>query len=166
MEPYLFLYHITNELDKLRYDVLHINQEHWQWWKWRKNVLQVYVDWTHFFLEIYELFEPDTHHLCHLTKLKQYCGVEDFIVSFECLAFFREGMSDVFFLECFISGLKDEICAHILMAHPWSWVEATKIDKKEKQVVSSQTKKPSFIPLPKPVTLTPSSTPLKIQELT
>jgi hypothetical protein len=35
--------------------------------------------------------------------------VEDFITAFEHLAFQTEGMSDVFFRECFISGLKDEI---------------------------------------------------------
>jgi hypothetical protein len=38
-------------------------------------------------------------------------------------------MSDAFFQECFISGLKDEICAHVLMARPQSWVEDTKWDK-------------------------------------
>jgi hypothetical protein len=72
----------------------------------------------------------------------------------------------LFFQECFISGLKDEIHAHVLMAHPQSWVEATKRDKEAQQVVSSQTRKPSFIPHPKPVTPTPPSTPLKIQKLT
>jgi hypothetical protein len=52
------------------------------------------------------------------------------------------------------------------MARPQSWVEDTKRDKEAQQVVSSQTQKPSFIPLPKPVTPTPPSTPLKIQKLT
>jgi hypothetical protein len=36
------------------------------------------------------------------------------------------------------------------MARPKSWVEATKRAKEEKQVVSSQTRKPSFIPRTKP----------------
>jgi hypothetical protein len=75
-------------------------------------------------------------------------------------------MTDAFFRECFISGLKDEICAHVLMARPSSWVEATKRDKEEKQVVSSQNRKPSFIPRPKLVNPTTLSTPLKIQKLT
>jgi hypothetical protein len=52
------------------------------------------------------------------------------------------------------------------MARPQSWVEATKRAKEAQQVVSSQTRKPSFIPRPKPVTPTPPSTPLKIQKLT
>jgi hypothetical protein len=52
------------------------------------------------------------------------------------------------------------------MDHPQSWVEATKRDKEAQQVVSSQTRKPSFIPHPKPITPTPPSAPLKIQKLT
>jgi hypothetical protein len=52
------------------------------------------------------------------------------------------------------------------MARHQSWVEATKIAKEEKQVFSSQTKKPSIIPHPKPSTPAPPPTPLKIQKLT
>jgi hypothetical protein len=69
------------------------------------------------------------------------------------------------FSKCFISGLQDEIRAHVLMARPQSWVEATKSDKEEQQVVSSQNQKPSFIPRTKPVNTTTPSTPLKIQKL-
>jgi hypothetical protein len=75
-------------------------------------------------------------------------------------------MTDAFFQECFISGLKDEIRAHVLMARPSSWVEATKKSKEAQQVVSSQNHKPSFIPCPKAVNPTTPSAPLKIQKLT
>jgi hypothetical protein len=75
-------------------------------------------------------------------------------------------MTDAFFQECFISGLKEEIRAHVLMARPSTWVEATKRAKEEQHVVSSQNRKPSFIPRPKPITPTTPSTPLKIQKLT
>jgi hypothetical protein len=75
-------------------------------------------------------------------------------------------MSDAFFRECFITGLKDEIWAHVLMDQPESWVEATKRAKEAQQVVSSQNCKPSFIPHPKPVNPTTPSAPLKIQKLT
>jgi hypothetical protein len=52
------------------------------------------------------------------------------------------------------------------MAWPESWVEATKRDKEAQQVVSTQNRKPSFIPHPKPVNPTTPSAPLKIQKLT
>jgi hypothetical protein len=70
-------------------------------------------------------------------------------------------MSDAFFRECFISGLKDEIRAHFLMAHPQSWVEENERDKEAQHVVSSQNRKPSFIPRTKPVNPTPSTHQLK-----
>jgi hypothetical protein len=166
MEHYFSLYGITDDLAKLRYGVLHLDQECWQWWQWRKTSRQGYIAWTHFVAEIYERFDTDTNHLGRLTKLKQLGTMEDFIAAFERLAFRTKGMSDAFFRECFISGLKDEIQAHVLMDRPESWVEATKRAKEAQQVVSSQNRKPSFIPLPKPVNPTTPSAPLKIQKLT
>jgi hypothetical protein len=82
MEHYFYLYGITDDLAKLLYGVLHIDQECWQWWKWRKTSRQGYVAWTHFVAEIYEWFDTDTNHLGHLKKLKQYGIVEDFIDAF------------------------------------------------------------------------------------
>jgi hypothetical protein len=116
MEHYFSLYDITDDLAKLRYGVLHLDQERWQWWQWRKTSCQGYIAWTQFVTELYEHFDTDTNHLGHLTKLKQSRTVEDFIVAFEHLAFRTEGMTDAFFRECFISGLKEEIWAHVLMA--------------------------------------------------
>jgi hypothetical protein len=166
MEHYFSLYGITYDLAKLGYGVLHLDQELWQWWQWRKTSHQGYIAWTQVVTELYECFDPDTSHLGHLKKLKQSRTVEDFITAFEHLAFRTEGMTDAFFRECFISVLKEEIRAHVLMARPSSWVEDTKKDKEAQQVVSSQTHKPSFIPHPKPINPTIPSTPLKIQKLT
>jgi hypothetical protein len=116
--------------------------------------------------ELYERFDTNTNHLGRLKKLKQSRKVDYFIASFEHLDFRTEGMSDAFFRECFISGLKDEIQAHVLMARPQSWVEATKRAKEAQHIISSQNHKPSFIPYPKPVNPTTPSAPLKIQKNT
>jgi hypothetical protein len=87
MEHYFSLYNIIDDLAKLRYGVLHLDQERWQWWQWRKTSRQGYIAWTQFVTELYERFDTDTNHLGHLTKLKQSGTVEDFIVAFEHLAF-------------------------------------------------------------------------------
>jgi hypothetical protein len=166
MEHYFSLYNITDDLDKLWYGVLHLDQERWQWWQWRKTSRQRYIAWTQFVAEIYECFDTDTNHLGRLTKLKQSGTVEDFIAAFERLAFRTEGITDAFFRECFISGLKEEIRAHVLMDRPMTWPETTKKDKEAQQIVSSQNCKPSFIPCHKPVNPTTPSAPLKIQKLT
>jgi hypothetical protein len=97
MEHYFSLYEITDDLAKLWYGVLHLDQERWQWWQWRKTSRQGYIAWTHFVVEIYQCFNTDTNHLGCLTKLKQLGTVEDFIATFECLAFRTEGISDAFF---------------------------------------------------------------------
>jgi hypothetical protein len=166
MEHYFSLYNITDDLAKLRYGVLHLDQERWQWWQWRKTSRQGYIAWTQFVAELYERFDTDTNHLGRLTKLKQSGTVEEFIAAFERLAFRTEGMTDAFFRECFISGLKEEVRAHVLMARPTTWVEATKKAKEAQQIVSSQNRKPSFFPRPKPANPTTPSAPLKIQKLT
>jgi hypothetical protein len=87
MEHYFSLYNITDDLAKLRYGVLHLDQERWQWWQWRKTSRQGYIAWTQFVTELYECFDTDTNHLGHLTKLKQSGTIEDFIAAFEHLAF-------------------------------------------------------------------------------
>jgi hypothetical protein len=89
--------------------------------------------------------------------------MEDFIIAFEHLHFRTEGMTDAFFRECFISGLKDEIHARVCMDHPQTWLEATKCAKEAQHVVLSQKKKkPYFPPFPRLTEPTPNSTLLKI----
>jgi hypothetical protein len=100
-------------------------------WSDNKTSRQGYIAWTQFVTELYERFDTDTNHLGHLTKLKQSGTIEYFIAAFE-------GMTDAFFRERFISGLKEEIRAHVLMDRPSNWVEAAKRDKEAQQVVSSQ----------------------------
>jgi hypothetical protein len=57
MQHYFSLYNITYDLAKLWYCVLHLYQERWQWWQWRKIVRQGYVSWTHFVADLYECFD-------------------------------------------------------------------------------------------------------------
>ena len=57
MEHYFSLYDITNDLNKLRYGVIHLDQEHWQWWQWTKTFHQGYISWTHFMADLYEFFD-------------------------------------------------------------------------------------------------------------
>jgi hypothetical protein len=109
MEHYLSLHGITDKLAKFHYGLLYMDVEHCQWLKWHKNSRQGYVSWTHFVAKLYECFDTNTHNLVHLTKLKQYGIVEDFIFTFEHLDFRTEGIPNAFFMECFIDGLKDEI---------------------------------------------------------
>jgi hypothetical protein len=58
-------------------------------------------------------------------------------------------MSDIFFKEFFISGLKEEIHAQVLMAHPTTWLEASQRAQEAQKVVNAQIKKtPIYSPSP------------------
>jgi hypothetical protein len=46
MEHYFSLHGITDELAKLRYVVLYLDPEHWQWWQCCKISRQGYISWT------------------------------------------------------------------------------------------------------------------------
>jgi hypothetical protein len=99
MEHYSSLHGINDKLAKVHYGVLHMDLEHWQWWKCCKNARHGYVSWTNIFAELYEHFDTDTHHLDSLTMLKQPGIVEDFITTFENLDFRTGGISNAFFME-------------------------------------------------------------------
>ena len=58
---------------------------------------------------IYTSFEIGTSFWGWLTKLHQTYKVEYFITSFEKLEIYIEDMTNSFFKQCFISGLKEEI---------------------------------------------------------
>jgi hypothetical protein len=71
----------------------------------------------------------DTHHLARLIKLKHFGAMEDFVTTFEHFDFRMDGMSNSFFKELFINGLKDEIFPQVLMSQPQTWFESTKCTK-------------------------------------
>jgi len=52
------------------------------------------------------------------------------------------------------------------MAHPQTWLEATKHAKEAQQVIFFESRKFDFIPHPKLPTPAPQDTPLKVQKLT
>jgi hypothetical protein len=52
------------------------------------------------------------------------------------------------------------------MDHPTTWMEASQRDREAQKVVNAQINKTSFIPHPHPTNPSPSSPPLKIQNLT
>jgi hypothetical protein len=74
--------------------------------------------------------------------------------------------TNAFFRECFISDLNDEIHTQVFMAHPYTCLEATKLEKEEQKVIFSHNQKPYFLPHPRPTNTAPHATGHKIQKLT
>jgi hypothetical protein len=122
MELYFSLHDIRDDETKLHVGVLNLDQEIWQWWQWHKKFYPSLPTWTMFTKVVYARFDKESHFLGQIIKLKQTGYVIDFIIAFEQLPIHIEGLSDDFYLECFISSLKDTIKAQVSMHHLITWL--------------------------------------------
>jgi hypothetical protein len=110
-------------------------------------------------------FDRESHFLGRLTKLHQTRSVSDFITTFEQLAIQTEGLSDEFYLECFISGLKEAIRAHVSMHHPTTWLQACQLALEAETILQAPPLKDTFPNHPHPrANPTPTQT-LKVQKV-
>jgi len=124
MDQYFTLNHIIDDETKLRVGGLYLDQESMQCWQWHQKCYARPITWQAFSKSLCDRFECESKFLGRLTKLRQTGIVHDYITAFEALAFRTGGLANEFYLECFISGLKDAIQAHLWMHHPPTWLEA------------------------------------------
>eukprot|EP00253_Pinus_taeda_P022340 PITA_22340 len=71
--------------------------------------------------------------------------VDEYVTTFEALAFRTRDLPDAFYTECFISGLKEAIQAHIRLHHPPTWSEACKVARNVECALAAQSILPNFI---------------------
>ena len=89
--------------------------------------------------------EHESSFLVHLTKVRQTGTVDEYITAFEALAFRTWGLSDVFYMECFINSLKEAIKAQVLLHHPPTWTEACKVACNVERALAAQYSRPKFL---------------------
>lgn len=100
-----------------------------------------------------------------LTKLRQTGTVEEYITAFEALAFRTKGLTDEFYMECFISGLKEAIKAQVLLHHPPTWNEACQVARKVELALTAQSNRTNFPAKSRPSQAPNMTQPLKIQKV-
>jgi hypothetical protein len=103
--------------------------------------------------------------LGRLTKLRQTGMIKEYIVAFEKLAIHTKNLADVFYIECFISGLKEAIQAYVQGHHPPNWMEACHRALDVEVIINSQNPRSTFTTKSKPVPSSNRVPPLKIQRL-
>jgi hypothetical protein len=150
MEQYFSLHDIRDDETKLHVGVLYLDQECWQWWQWHKKCYPGPPNWNMFSKAVCACFDRESQFLGRLTKLCQTGSVTDFIMTFEQLAICTEGLSDEFYLECFISGLKEAIKAHVNMHHPTTWLQACQLAREAETILQAPSLKAPFTTHPRP----------------
>jgi hypothetical protein len=165
LEHYFSLHNIQDDETKLHVGILYLDQERWQWWQWHKKCYPGHPTWNMFTKVVCACFDRESHYLGCLTKLKQTGSVIDFIATFEQLAIRTEGLSDEFYLECFISGLKEAIHAHVCMHHPITWLQACTLALEVETILQAQPLHSSVPNHPRPGATTAPTQTLKVQKV-
>ena len=91
--------------------------------------------------------------------------MNEYITTFEALAFFTGGLHDEFDVECFVSGLKEALQAHIRLHHPSSWMHACRIACEVERALAAQSNRPNFIAKGHPTQAQSTTQTLKVQKV-
>jgi len=113
MEQYFKLNHILDDWTKLTVGTRYLDNEREQWVEWYQRCNGPFQSWAQFAKSLRSRFEQEDSFLGRLTKLRQTGTVEEYITTFEALAFRIKGLTDEYYMECFIFGLKEAIKAQV-----------------------------------------------------
>eukprot|EP00253_Pinus_taeda_P015118 PITA_15118 len=127
MEQYFSLNNIQDDETQLMVGSMYLDNERWQWWEWHQCCNTAFRTWDKFKKTLTDRFDQDSALLVRLPKLRQTGTMDEYITAFEALDFHTRGLSDVFYMECFIIGLKEAIKAHVQIHQPPTWLEACKV---------------------------------------
>eukprot|EP00253_Pinus_taeda_P024423 PITA_24423 len=144
MEQYLILNNILDNETQIMVGSMYLDNEMWQWWEWHQCSNAPFLTWDKFKKALTNRFDQESSFLGRLTKLRQTGTVDEYITTFKALAFRTRGLSDVFYMECFISGLKEAIKAHVQVHHPPTWTEACKVAHNVERALAAQSSCPNF----------------------
>ena len=165
MEQYFKLNRILDDATQLMLGSMYLDSERWQWWEWHQHCTGPFRTWTQFTKALKNRFEQEDSFLGRLTKLRQTGTVDEYITAFEALAFRTWGLSDAFYTECFISGLKEAIKAQVLLHHPPTWTEACKVARNMERVLAAQYSRPNFSAKGRPPQAHNTTQILKVQKV-
>ncbi|KAK9157659.1 hypothetical protein Scep_004233 [Stephania cephalantha] len=133
-----------------------------QWFHWMYTTAQL-TSWPEFARALEVRFGPSSYINFEATlfKLKQSSTLEAFMEEFAALSTRTTGLSQSNLLNCYISGVKDEIHRELLLLRPQSLQEAMGMAKVVRDKLEATKSYPSkFVP-----TKLPTSAPLALEKL-
>ncbi|XP_058217468.1 uncharacterized protein LOC131328550 [Rhododendron vialii] len=130
------------ETQKLRLASLHMEDKAMHWYRWfeKSHTLRTWREFSRVLLLRFgdNVFDDATG---QLTKLKQWTSVKLYQEKFEELANKTTGLSEEFFISCFVSGLKDEIKGGVQMFQPRTISQAMGLAHLQEDTIEAVSKK-------------------------
>lgn len=152
-----FDFNAIDETQKIRLASLHLDDKAIHWFRWfeKSHTLQT---WREFSKALSLRFGENVYDdaVGQLTKLKQWGSVKLYQEKFEELANKTSGLSEEFFISCFVSGLKEEIRGGVQMFRPKSISEAMGLARLQEDTFEALNKKNRVSTKPYIPPLTPS----------
>lgn len=113
---FFFEFNQIEETQKVRLAVMHLDEKTIQWFQWFEKA-QKDLDWKSCVLGLTTRFGPNVFEdaIGELTKLTQTSTVKIYQEMFEELSNRTTGLTQEFFVSCFVSGLREDIKAGIQM---------------------------------------------------
>lgn len=110
---------------KVKLAAMHLDEKTIQWFQWFEKT-NATLDWKGFVEGIVARFGPNIFEdaIGELTKLTQISTVKVYQERFEELANRTSGLTQEFFVSCFVSGLREDIRAGVQMFHPVNITQA------------------------------------------
>lgn len=132
----------VDETQKLRLASLHMEDKAMHWYRWFEKSHTV-CNWREFSRVLLLRFGDNAFEdaLGQLTKLKQWASVKSYQEKFEELANKTTGLTEEFFISCFVSGLKEEIKGGVQMFQPRSISQAMGLARLQEDTVEALNKK-------------------------
>lgn len=163
-----FTYHRTPPDQKMTIAAFYMTGIALQWFQWMHSTSQL-SSWEVFTHQLDLRFGPSKfiNHEAQLYKLKQTSTVEAYLADFENVSTHVTGLSHANMLNCFISGLRDDIQRELSILKPYTLHEAMGLAKLLED--KCNTAKPFFkksTALPTPSAPTKPATPLPLKRLT
>jgi len=165
MEQYFELNRIDEQWTKIRVATMYLDSQRWQWALWHQRRNAPFSSWDQFTKALRDRFDQGDSFLGSLTKLRQTGTVDEYITAFEALAFRTQHLSDEFYTECFISGLKEAIKAQVLLHHPPTWSEACQVARKVERAITAQYSRNNFPTKGRPPQAHTTTQTLKVQKV-
>lgn len=127
---------------KIRLAVVHLDDKAIQWYQWFEKT-QTTMSWKEFTFGLRVRFGPNAFEdaMGELTKLTQQTTVRAYQERFESLASRTTGLTEDFFVSCFVSGLKDEIKAGVQMFSPTNISQAIGLARLQEEGIEAIARK-------------------------
>lgn len=133
-----FEFNQIDETQKVRLAVMHLDEKTIQWFQWFEKA-QTVVDWKGFVMGLTTRFGPNVFEdaIGELTKLPQVSTVKIYQERFEELANRTSGLTQEFFVSCFLSGLREDIRAGVQMFRPTNISQAIGLARLQEESIEA-----------------------------